>query len=255
MNLPFKIEFVSDGELFRNMTYSEWSIEWVRWLLSANPIFHRSRGEMLMTRGNISYKYGTDAAADAERSLTEPFFNKAITKKEIVFKGEHVFSDTPIYVIAIQAMYFVNEVDDFTGIAFDNVHQCREACRRDINAGGEYWFRISKNGKDYDLKDKLVLVETPSFNVTVSERSPLRERLEYPYQPGTYEAVSMCYCVIIKNLEAGAYRLQIGGIGRGTYMTDAVYDILVSDSKDPPKFANARPFSIPDHLDVLEPMK
>jgi hypothetical protein len=203
-----------------------------------------------MTRGNISYKYESEAGP---RSLTEKFFNKATTKGDVVFRGEHIFSDTPIYAIAIQSMFFVNEVDDFTRIAFDNVQQCREACRRDINAGGEYWFKIRKDGKDYDLKDKLVLVETPSFNVTVSERSPLREFLEYPYQPGIYEAVNMCYCVIIKKLEPGTYRLQLGGIGRGTYITDAVYDVVVTEPKVIPS-SGYPPFSVPDHSGVLEPI-
>ena len=49
-------------------------------------------------------------------------------------------------------------------------------------------------------------------------------------KPGSYDAVSCAYCVIIKSLPIGSYRVMFGGKGRGAYYTNSVYDLYVEDA-------------------------
>jgi hypothetical protein len=87
---------------------------------------------------------------------------------------------------------------------------------------------------DRSLKDFRVV--SPEFSLHVSDKSPLKDELEVPIHfPGTWQAVSAGYCIIIKSLPRRKlpYGIHITARGRDNYLTESFYDIEVVDRKLP----------------------
>ena len=84
--------------------------------------------------------------------------------------------------------------------------------------------KIVKNLKDYR-------VESPLFRLVIPKNSLLKDKTEYASKPGIYDAVSGGYFIMIRSLPPSTYRINFGAKGRGTYRTNAVYDILVEGKK------------------------
>ncbi len=110
----------------------------------------------------------------------------------------------------------------------EGIADCQYLCRRDQHEGGTFWCTIRKDGCDeVDLTGLLSYIETPSFEMRVAEKSPLRDYFEMPIKPGTYPTFSAARALMIKRLPEGKYRLHYGGYGRGRYFSDSVYDFIV----------------------------
>jgi len=216
---------LKNTELFNGMSYADLLREWLIWLHSDSPTYRGYRGEICYLHGNISYYYDSQTNI---RKQAEKFENKARNTDDKIFRGDIIFSDTPIFVPLINSIYSVNETLPYEGRTLESIADCLFICRRDMHEGGPMWFTIQKKGcPEINLKNKACYVETPSFKMTVTKNSPLRDYFEMPIAPGEHDTVTTGYIAMIKNLPAGEYRLRYGGIGRGGYFTDAVHDFIV----------------------------
>ncbi len=216
-------------EVFNGMTYADLLREWLIWLHSDSPTYRGYRGEICYLRGNLSYIYDRDTGL---RKRAEVFQNRARDIKTKAFKGDTIFSDTPIFIPVTSAFYSVGESYPSYGAQLQSLADCQLICRRDIREIGQMWFRIQRRGcKDeiYDLTDTACYVESPSFKMTVTRNSPLREFFEMPIEPGEYETFTAAYAILIRELPPGEYRVQYGAFGRGMYFTDTIHDFVIKD--------------------------
>lgn len=227
---------MTNDQVFRGMTYSQFLREWLIWLFSSSPSYEGYRDEICFLTGNISYAYNPDTG---ERKQVEKAQNRARMQdsddfSDTFFRGEVVFPDTAIFFPVISAFYSVGE--KYYGKTLDTLRDCQNVCRRDIDEGGRYWCTIKKKeGDEIDLEKQVVPVESPSVQITVTEDSLLKDRFEMPIAPGTYETFCVAKVLMIKGLPIGdtdndmsEYRLHYGGYGRGAYVSDSYVDIIVS---------------------------
>ena len=246
------------GGIFRGMTYGDYLREWVAWLHAEEPFYRGYRSEICYLRGNVSYYYDKDTGI---RKQAEEFNNNARNKKDKIFRGAVVWTDTAIFVPVMAAFYSVGERVGYRGGLLQSVAECQSICRTDINQGGARWCTLEKKGlpKDckLDLKDKVFYYEAPSFKLTVTENSPLREHFEQPIEPGTYDTFTSAYAIMINTsntsyLPAGEYRLRYGGFGRGSYSDDSVQDFIVQSDPGWPSTSPKDSDVPPDHDGLAE---
>ena len=116
----------------------------------------------------------------------------------------------------------------------------RNAVFRTLGAGSNIWARCKyqDDPKNSYLSYPLPVpdlrsyyMESPLFRLFVSERSRLKDGLDEPFEAGVFDAVTGGYFLLLKSLEPGAYRIRFGGKGKGSYLTDSIYDITVSKAQ------------------------
>jgi hypothetical protein len=228
---------LKSDQLFRGMTYSALLREWLIWLHSDSPTYNGYTREICYLHGNLSYVYDRETGL---RKRADKFQNRARSRSEDdpveIFRGDIIFDNTPIFVPAKSSFYSVGETYYQDGKKLETIADCQFICRRDFQEGGPTWLTLQKKGCDpVNLSKLLCDVESPSFLMTVTENSPLRERLEMPIEPGTYDTFTTARAALIKSLPAGEYRLHFGGYGRGAYFSDTVHDFIVKPTKDQPQ--------------------
>jgi len=212
------------SELFNGMSYSDLLREWLIWLHSDSPTYTGYRGEICYLHGNISYYYDSQTNY---RKQADTFENRARNVKDKIFRGDRIFSDTPIFVPIITAFYSVGETLAYEGRPLESIADCFYVCRRDIHEGGPMWFTIQKKGcPEIDLRNTACYVES-AFKMTVTKNSALKDYFEMPIAPNEYNTVTTGYVVLIRGLPKGEYRLRHGGVGRRAYSSDAVHDFIV----------------------------
>jgi hypothetical protein len=163
---------LKNTELFNGMSYADLLREWLIWLHSDSPTYRGYRGEICYLHGNISYYYDSQTNI---RKQAENLENKARNKDDKIFRGDIIFSDTPIFVPLINSMYSVNETLPYEGRTLESIADCLFICRRDMHEGGPIWFTIQKKGcPEINLKNKACYAESPSLKMTVTKNSPLR---------------------------------------------------------------------------------
>jgi hypothetical protein len=246
----------SDG-IFYGLTYGNYLCEWVAWLHSDVPIYRGYNREICYLRGNVSYYYEKDTGI---RKQAEKFNNKSRNADDKVFRGLVIRPDTAIFVPVMATFYSVGERDMYGGGVLQSIADCQFICRRDISEGGKNWCNLEKKGLPdckVELNDTLVYCETPSFKLTVTENSPLREHFEVPIEPGTYDTFAAAWAIMINTsnispLSEGEYRLQYGGFGAGSYIDDSVQDLIVQSGS---KFPEVSPVDLePPTHEELEPL-
>ena len=199
-----KGNMVDCDAIFRGMTLGEWLREWTLWLHSEDPNFGGQKGEFLFTRGNISYVYDKETGL---RKKSENFHNKA-RGADGVFRGEVIFDDTPIWVNILSSFYSVGEYYEAKNL--DTLTDVRSICREEMYTSGPCWLTLEKKGIEgkIDLIDKICLIESPSFQLTVPEKSALREYFQVPINPGSYDTVTIANIAFFESLPPGEYRLD-----------------------------------------------
>jgi hypothetical protein len=92
------------------------------------------------------------------------------------------------------------------------------AARKDISEGGLMWTTIRNKSETKprkivsNLKD--YLIESPEFSLILSHNSTLRDKMEYSWDPGTYQCVTVGY-YLLSYLPMSVYHIKFGGKGRG----------------------------------------
>ena len=187
---------------------------------------------------------------------SEPFHDRSRSSKDKIFRGDTIFSDTPVFIPVISSFYSVGEMA-YDGKILESISDCQYVCRRDRLEAAKFWCRIKTPKSDWvDLEKAVKYIESPSIQMTVTKNSPLRSYFEVPIQPGTYESFTAAWTLVIKGLPEGVYRLQYGGVGRSGYMSDTVHDFIVSDVSAVStrvKTGKELSFEIPDHEKDLVP--
>lgn len=221
-----RVDVVPPHQNFRGLSFGEWVTIWNNWLLSEDPdIF--DGGDILFLRGNINYKPLGQLEGAPRHIDPSSVYNR--TGKN----GETIFEGTSIFFPVIDSMMKIGEFYD--GKIMKRIEQLRYAVNKDINEGGPMWASIMRKGDKMpsklvkDLKE--YRVESPLFKLHIPKDSLLREKTEYASKPGTYDAVSGGYFVMIRSLPPSNYRINFGAEGRGIYRTNAVYDISVQGRK------------------------
>ncbi len=95
-----KKKSVKANDNFRGRTQSSWMAEWVQWMHGHSVDYTGFNGEILFTRGGLSYGY---------QNTGGPRVQIGPNYKEEVF----ITSDVPIYVNECTAFYFIGEHHPF----------------------------------------------------------------------------------------------------------------------------------------------
>jgi hypothetical protein len=207
------------GETFHGLSYGDLFARWNNWLLSSHPTY--DGGDILFTRGNLGYNSDPTAFLD----MTNLSGN-----------GQKISSETAIFVPIITCQFNIG--DQYGGGTLQDEETVRKAVRDHIYGGGQFWATIMKRSSPsemYFIGDlKGFYVESPRFQLIVPEDSVLRTSMEYPLEPGVYDAVVGGYCVLLKELPDPHCTINFGGKGRYDYYTNSLYDIdIIDEPRDP----------------------
>jgi hypothetical protein len=221
-----KIDVVSPEENFKGISYGEWAAVWTNWLLSEDPDTYYG-SDVLFLRGNINYK-PTGELSDSPRYIDPQELHNRTRKN-----GETIYEGISIFVPVMTAYFTIGDVYD--GRLVKTEEDLRDFVNKDINQTGTIWATIIKKGNKKANKIvknlKEYRIESPLFKLTVSDKSPLKDKMETKQKTGIFDAVAGGYYLMIKSLPSGTYRLFFGGKGRGPYYTKSVYDIVVKGKK------------------------
>lgn len=280
-------EIVEPDRNFRGRSYADWVIEWSNWLHSGDPDRSAVRGGMVFLRGNIDY-YRFTANIDPKVKDVDLFYNKTGKNCLVISEG------TAVFVPILTSTRSIGET--YNGSTLTDEEQVRRAAREDNDTSGGIYLRISefpggpKTGhKASDLEPiaksiagkvnsaldlvKDYRIETPVFNLRISDSNPFLKSLNtvYNISPGESPAVTDGFFVILHELQAStSYRIQFGGRGStgSAYLTDSIYDIHVVQSmssklKDISNGTTNTNFAIatdnnkgiPDRTEVIAPLQ
>lgn len=224
------LDIVQPSENFGGMSYGEWAAEWNKWLFSEDPDTYDG-SNILFLRGNVDYKPISKSNGSPRHIDRKAIFDKTGSKAESIFEG------IAIFVPVITTVLFIG--DNYEGKILRNEKDLRHHANKDTDDTQKMWAAIKRKGD----KDACVLVknleeyrfESPLFKLTIPKGSLLRKHMEFLMKPGTYDAITTGYYVIIKSLPPSFYRINFGGEGMGIYTTNAVYDIEVIRRKNHPR--------------------
>jgi hypothetical protein len=206
---------------FRGLSYGNWAVTWCNWLLSENPDDYE--GGVLFLRGNVNY--GPIGGVKGAPLHLDP---KAYYDRTGDM-GETIFAGTPIFFPILNAI--TCEGDIFDGTIVKSEHNMRYAAYKDITESEKMWATIRNPvqgpAKPLVMNINDFLIESPLFVLTVPKKSALRKKLENSMKPGTYLSITVGYYILVEFSLPSTYRLEFGGYGRGSYHTDARYDIRV----------------------------
>jgi hypothetical protein len=199
-------------ENFRGMSYGDLIARWNNWLMSSHPYY--DGGDILFLRGNMGYY--TDPKAFLDMS-------------NLSANGQTILYGTAIFIPIITCQWNIG--DYYEGDKIEDEETMRAAVRDFLSRGGPIWATCLKTDTNelFVIEEKLkrFYIESPRFQLDISPQSVLRTMIDDPLEPGQYDAVLGGYCVLLKDLPSGKYRIRFGGKGRRVYYTDSVWDITV----------------------------
>ena len=91
-------DYVRINENFRGMTLSNWLGEWLQWLHGATVEYTAEPGEILHTRGGLSYQYA-GGTVGAPRIQTDTKHTEVVNTTDSV----------PVYINILTSFYFIGE--------------------------------------------------------------------------------------------------------------------------------------------------
>jgi hypothetical protein len=209
MPLGYKVHPVNEN--YNGRSYGEWIATWTNWLLSDQTDYTEAN-DVLFLRGNFGYGQNLDN-----------FYNKTNENAETIYAGTAVLMPTVCTFLTIGSVYEGSKIESEIGL--------RNAINKTVHAGGEAWAKIKRrndrnNGTDIpNLLD--YYVESPLFKLFVSEQNKFLDKFVEPIEPGVHDAITGGYFILLKEFEPDIYRVRFGGKGKGNYITDSIYDIIV----------------------------
>jgi hypothetical protein len=213
MPLVYKVHPVNEN--YKGRSYGEWVATWTNWLLSDQADYAEAN-DVLFLRGNIGYYQDLDK-----------FYNKTNENAETIYTGTAVLLPIINTFLTIGGYYEGSKIESEIGL--------RYAVNRTVHAGTAAWAKIKlRNGTNNvtDIPNLLgYYVESPLFKLFVSERSKFLDKFDEPFEPGVYDAITGGYFMLLTDLDADIYRVRFGGKGKGNYITDSIYDIIVLGSR------------------------
>jgi hypothetical protein len=127
--------------------------------------------------------------------------------------------------------------DSYKGLIINDEYYLRKAVREHVDAAGPFWATLEKLGTNYKVfrlvsNLELFRVESPLFELDVSEVNPFLDKMDEPIYPGKHTALVSGYFVILRDLPTGSYRIRFGGYGMDNFYTDSLYDVnIISKEK------------------------
>jgi len=216
------LDIVHPNENFAGLSYGEWAAEWNKWLFSEDPDTYDG-SNVLFLRGNVDYRPISKDKSSPRRIDRKAILDKTGNKAVSILEG------IAIFVPVITTVLFIG--DNYEGKILKNDQEVRHYANKDTDDTRKMWAGIKRKGDSeaHILVDNLedYRFESPLFKLTVPKRSLLRERMEFAIKPGTYDAITTGYFIIIRSLPPSVYRINFGGEGMGIYTTNALYDIEV----------------------------
>jgi hypothetical protein len=216
------IDVVKPQENFRGLPYGHWLARWNNWLVSPDPDYYDG-GEIFFLRGNLDYR---PVANDIEYPR---FIDPEGIYERIGENGYRIYEDTTLFIPIITSSYNLGNVLD--GVLKDTEEDIRRYINKDIDRGHDMWAMIksANSPKASKIVNNLenYRVESPLFKLVVPTNSKLNKHQYMQDEPGIYDAVVGGYCLIIRSLPRGSFRINFGARGSGDYNTNAVYDVIV----------------------------
>ncbi|HZL24419.1 MAG TPA: hypothetical protein VFC05_13925 [Nitrososphaeraceae archaeon] len=216
-----KLDTVLPSETFRGMSYGDWIAAWHQWLVSDNPSYNGE--DILFLRGNVNYRSVGDKEDDDGPRYLDPKAVYDRTKDN----GETIYEGTAILIPILTSHFYIG--DFYNGRKITSIPYLRYVTNKDTN-GGSVWATIMKKGGRVnkivsDLKE--YRFESPLYLLSIPRNSKLRNKMDYPPNPGNYHAITVGYFVLIKFLSIGTYTLRFGGTNGSAYHTNSIYDIYI----------------------------
>ena len=198
--------YVGINETLRGMSLSNWLGEWVQWLHGSSVDYNSKPGEILHTRGGLSY---TGLAGGPRKQLD--------TKN-----AQEVFITTqvPVYVNVLTSFYFLGE--SHPSGSLDTFNEVISACRDDFQRSHVLAAEINDAGLQY------VYVEAYDFAVKVHPNSFLADQFEMPVARGAeLRGCAVGYISLIRSLPIGEYHIKTHNQGVRQYESESDYTIHV----------------------------
>jgi hypothetical protein len=214
------------NEKFRDRSYGEWAADWWKWLLgSKNPDY--SQGDsVLFLRGAFDYH-----EKDGKRIPGSTHNDRTGDKKIEIFEG------TAIFFPVIEAEFNGGDLEpDDGGKKIETEARMRYLARRENDESGPIGatIQIGTSSPRSKIVDDLkrYRAESPLFKLVVSKECTLKDKLDFPQETGTFDAVTDGYWILIRSLPPAEvpYRIHFEAIGRNNYYNSATYDIIVKPS-------------------------
>jgi len=220
------IDVVRPQENFRGLPYGNWLARWTNWLFSPDPDYYDG-GEMFFLRGNLDYR---PVAKDIEYPR---FIDPEGIYEKIGENGYTIFEDASLFIPIITSQYNLGDVLD--GVTKDTEEDIRRYVNKDLDRGHDMWATIksANSGKASKIVKNLedYRVESPLFKLVIPTNSKLNKYQYMQSEPGIHDVIVGGYCLIIRSLPKGSFRINFGGRGSGDYYTNAVYDVIVEGKR------------------------
>jgi hypothetical protein len=205
------IEYVPLENNYKGMSYGEWAGEWWNWILSEDP--DEQKGPMFFTRG----------ANRADERADMPKNNIPTHEKDV-----KIPFGTAIFTGVCDAMFRLK----IGGL--DTVAKIRKVANEHTSSVSEIGAIITdtNNGKKYKIVENLedFRVHSPLFRLNVPPNSKFMKALDEEIEPGTYDAVTDGYYILIKPLPIGKYKFEYyAKANTDDYQYKSVYNIIVDD--------------------------
>jgi hypothetical protein len=229
---------VRPEQSYKGMSYGDWVARWTNWVFSDDPDSTEVQGDVLFLRGNLKYsqdlakadRMGLFMAGEEKKAVDRwsPFYDRTGDSSIVIS------DDTAIFIPVLTDTEFFGGASELRTMTTEE--QVRNIARIDTDESGAIWAIIeSSDGRGSgplcrdDLRNYRIMSRV--FKLWFSESNPYwKDIIQYPINPGEYDAVTDGFFILLRSLPEGSYRIRFGGKGRLShdYRTDSVYDIHVS---------------------------
>lgn len=248
------IKVISPDETFRGLSYGEWIIPYMNWLVSDAPDVY-TNDNILYLRGSVrgqSYRSSTDRPIGSRAFLRD---DRVILDKTGSY-GYAITMDTAVMFTPLFSFYSSNL--KYKGKIIESESEIHNACVLEMNNSSIMFANLydisninsrenpsnkQSQGKqtrsielfDNDKDTTSFLVESPIFNLYIPEDSLLADQFDVPLERGKEYTKTIVYgsFIIIQFTKPGKYQLDFGGIGQDSYGTRSIYDIEVLENIRP----------------------
>lgn len=220
-------QFVGINDNFRGKTLSSWMAEWLQWMHSSSVSYGGRNGEIVFTRGNLSYEYKVVGGPRIQIDPDKPY-------REEVFITNYV----PVYVNIRTSFYFIGEPHPFGTL--NTLTDVLAACRDDHSRGGIKSKDIVQLTNPNNIDDPAnkrsplpdTYVEAFGINVKVDPHSELADQFEFPVQRNAdLNGCAVGDICLIPNLPNGDYAIVTANTGARAYQSSSEYTIHVGANK------------------------
>jgi hypothetical protein len=221
-----KLDIVSPSENFRGRSYGEWAAEWMKKLVSGDPDGYSKDDPMIFLRANVDYS-SVEGRENGYRENTTTHYDRRGDKRI------EIYEETAIFFPAVEANFLIGcKNPEDKKQALQTEEELRYYARKDINSGWQIGSSIKIGNENVqpivnNLKD--YRAESPLFKIVVSDKSPLKDKMEEELKAGTFDAVTDGYWILIRELPAldEPYQIYFEAKNGTYYHYSATYDIFV----------------------------